>query len=374
MAERRLSVLQLLPALDAGGVERGTLEVAAELVRRGHRALVMSAGGRLLPELEASGAEHIAWPVGRKSLATLGYVPRLRRLLAERRPDILHVRSRLPAWIAWLAWRGMDPASRPRLVSTVHGFYSVGRYSAVMTRGERVIAVSASVRDYVLANYPGVDPARLRVIHRGVDPARYPHGYRPPADWLAAWYQRYPQLEGRFVVTLPGRLTRWKGQEDFIEIVAALKAAGLPVAGVMAGGAHPRKQAYARELEAAIRAAGLEGDLLMTGHRSDLREILAVSDVVLSLSHDPEAFGRTTIEALSLGRPVCGYDHGGVGEQLAAVLSAGAVPVADVAAVTTRLRQWYEAPPAVPAGHPFTLQTMLDATLAVYAELAEAPR
>ena len=135
MAERALTVVQVLPALEGGGVERGTLEVARELVRHGHGSLVISAGGRMVAELEREGSEHITWTIGAKSLLTLRYVSKLRDLLVERRVDILHARSRLPAWIAWLAWRGMDPATRPHFVTTVHGLYSVNRYSAVMRRG-----------------------------------------------------------------------------------------------------------------------------------------------------------------------------------------------------------------------------------------------
>src|SRR5512139_2168841 len=163
--EKKLTVLQLLPALESGGVERGTLEVAHALIQHGHRALVISAGGRQVAPLVASGAEHVAWPIGKKSLKTLLLVGRLRRFLLEQKVDILHARSRVPAWIAYLAWRGMDPATRPRFVTTVHGMYSVNRYSRIMTRGEVVIAVSETVRDYILHNYPDTQPARSRVSH-----------------------------------------------------------------------------------------------------------------------------------------------------------------------------------------------------------------
>ena len=369
MAER-MTVLQVLPALESGGVERGTLEIGAELVRRGHRSLVMSEGGRLVGRLTAEGSEHHAWPIGRKSLWTLRLVPRLRRFLREQQVDILHARSRLPAWIAYLAWRGMDPGARPRFITTVHGFYSVNRYSAVMTRGETVIAVSNSVRDYILENYPGVPADRIRVIHRGVDPARYPRGYRPPDEWLRAWYERYPKLVDALVLTLPGRLTRLKGHEDLIEIVSRLRSCGLPAVGLIAGGAHPRKQAYVEELEARVKAAGLEDSILFAGHRSDLREVLAVSDIVLSLSHQPESFGRTTLEALSMGRPVIGYAHGGVREQLEAVYPDGLVPVGDTETVVARIEKWGWSAPPVEEPVPFTLQHLLDETLALYRELA----
>ena len=145
-----MKVLQILPAMNAGGVERGTLEVAAHLVKYGHEALVVSSGGRMVSALEALGARHFTLPVHRKNPLSLRQVRPLRQLLEKQRPDIVHIRSRVPGWLAWLAWRGMDPATRPRLVSTVHGFYSVNRYSAIMTKGERVIAVSDSIRDYIL--------------------------------------------------------------------------------------------------------------------------------------------------------------------------------------------------------------------------------
>lgn len=369
MADRRLTVVQMLPALESGGVEKGTLEVGRHLVQHGHRSIVIAAGGRLVEQLTGEGSEHLAWPVGAKRLSTLRYIGKVREFLARERPDILHLRSRLPAWIGYRAWRGLPAGSRPRLVTTVHGPYTPGWYSSVMVRGERVIAISDMIRDYIIRNYPRVDPAIIRVIPRGVDPQAYPHGYRPSAEWLATWCAQYPQLEGKYVITLPARLTRWKGQEDFIRIVAGLKRRGLPVHGVLVGDAHPRKRYYADELRAQAAAAGLENDITFTGHRGDLKEIMAVSDVVLSLSLDPEAFGRVSLEALTLGRPVAAYDHGGVAEQLAAVFPEGRVAVGDAPAMEDKLAHWYARRPTVPKQNPFTLERMLCSTLEVYREL-----
>jgi glycosyltransferase involved in cell wall biosynthesis len=359
----------MLPALHSGGVERGTLELAAELVQRGHRSIVISAGGRLADRLLQQGSEHIAWDVGRKSLWTLRYVARLRRLLAEQQVDILHLRSRAPAWVGYLAWKGMPVGQRPRLVTTVHGPYSVNRYSAVMTRGERVIAVSEMIRDYITGNYPEVSPDIIRVIHRGVDPAEFPYGYRPSTHWLRDWYAEFPQTLDTPLVLLPARVTRWKGQEDFIELMDRLRAMGVEAHGLVVGGADPRRQSFVQELQAKIAEARLQDRITLVGHRSDLKEIMAVSDIVLSLSREPEAFGRTTLEALSLGRPVIGYDHGGVHEQLAAILPSGAVPVGDVAQVAERASSWLAAPPMVPRAQDFTLANMLEQTLQVYQEL-----
>lgn len=169
-----MKVLQILPELHAGGVERGTLELARALVAAGHSSLVVSNGGRLVAELEAQGSRHIRMPVHRKSPLSLLQVLALRRLLRRERPDVLHVRSRVPAWIALFAWRSLPPARRPRLVTTMHGFHSVSPYSEVMARGELVIAVSTSIRAHLLQHYPAVvTPERIRVIPRGIDPDHY---------------------------------------------------------------------------------------------------------------------------------------------------------------------------------------------------------
>lgn len=366
---RKLTVLQLLPALESGGVERGTLEVAQALVERGHRALVISAGGRLVAPLVALGAEHFAWPIGKKSLVTLRLVRRLRQFLTEQRVDIVHARSRIPAWIAYLAWRRMDPVTRPRFVTTVHGPYSVSPYSGVMTRGERVIVISGMIRDYVLTHYPKTDPAKLRLIYRGVDPTAFPHGYHPPQTWLDDWYAQHPETQGKKLLILPARITRWKGQEDFIELLARIKDGAPDAHGLIVGETKDRKDRFLAELQSKVAALGLADRITFTGHRSDLREIMAISRIVYSLSREPEAFGRTTVEALSLGIPVIGYNHGGVREQLEAILPAGGIPVGHVQNAAALTLSWLDHPPEVPTEQPFTLERMLGKTVEVYDEL-----
>jgi len=367
--KQRLTVLQAVPALHGGGVERSTLEVAAALVRHGHRSLVVSGGGRLVSELLAAGSEHICWPIGRKSPLTLRFLRHLRRLLLAEDVDVLHARSRLPAWLAWLAWSGMDPDRRPHFITTVHGLNSVNAYSAVMLKGERVITVSGCAREYILRNYPGVEADRIAVIPRGVDPAVFAPNYQPEADWLTGWYQRYPQLLDSFLVTLPGRISNRKGIYDFIKIIAVLRDRGIPVQGLVVGEFFRGKPDPGRELQARITALGVARSITFTGFRSDVREIMAVSDVVLSLSRQPEAFGRTVNEALALGVPVAGYAHGGVGEQLERNFPAGLVAPGDTGAVVDRLQAWYAERPPMQDVRPFTLKEMLDSTLALYQTL-----
>lgn len=367
--EKKLTVLQLLPALESGGVERGTLEVAQALVEHGHRALVMSAGGRQVAPLVATGAEHFAWPIGKKSFKTLLLVGRLRKFLLEQKIDIIHARSRVPAWIAYLAWRGMNPATRPHFVTTVHGPYSVSAYSAVMTKGERVIVISEMIRDYVLNNYPKTDPSKLRLIYRGVSPTEFPHHFQPSQDWLDHWYAQYPHTHGKKLLTLPARITRWKGQQDFIELLAHIKDEAPDAHGLIVGETKDRKEHFLAELKAKATALGVADRITFTGHRGDLREIMAISKIAFSLSREPEAFGRTTVEALSLGIPVIGYNHGGVSEQLQAILPSGGVPVGHVLDAAHLTMKWLNCAPTVPTGQPFTLERMLSNTLKIYDEL-----
>jgi len=364
---RRLTVVQILPALESGGVERGTLEVGKYLVEQGHRSIVISAGGRLVEQLIREGSEHLAWDVGRKSLLTLlRYVSRLRRLLRDENIDILHVRSRMPGWVAYLAWRGMPANKRPRFITTFHGLYSVNAYSGVMVKGEHVIAVSDTVRAYILNNYPQTAAAHIRVIPRGIDPATYPLGFQPSAEWLATWKNQFPQLIGKKVLTLPGRITRLKGHEDLIDLIARLKAQGDPAHGLIVGGAEEKKQRYLAELRDKVARFGLQQDITFTGHRSDLREIMAASDLVLSLSTKPESFGRTVLEALSMGVPVIGYNHGGVGEQLARLFPQGRVSLGDIDGLLEKCREIEANTRIKPCAPPPTLESMLATTLSVY--------
>ncbi|WP_295362276.1 glycosyltransferase [Arenimonas sp.] len=367
---RRLTVVQLLPALESGGVERSTLEITAALVAAGHRAVVISEGGRLLPALEAAGGEHVDLPVGRKSLAAFATMRRLRATLAQITPDIVHARSRLPAWLGWQALRGL-PAPLPRFVTTVHGLNSPGRYSGIMARGERVICVSETVRAHVLRHWPATDPARLQVIERGIDPAQFPRGHQPTPEWRERFAAEHPELQDGRLLLLPGRGTRLKGHADAIRLLADLRSAGEDARLWLLGAREAGREAYVAELEALAGELGVRSVLAISPPRSDIADAYAMADLVLQLSNKPEAFGRTVIEALSVGRPVLGWDSGGVGEQLAALYPLGAVRPGDRAALAATARALLSAPPPMPVTIPHTLAAMQSATLELYERLVQ---
>ncbi len=365
----RLTVVQTLPDLEAGGVERGTLEVAAELVKRGHRSIVISSGGRLVDQLVNNGTEHITMPIGRKSPLTLKYIPELRELLVKEKVNILHARSRFPAWISYLAWKHLPLKNRPRFITTFHGPYSVNAYSRIMVKGEFVIAVSEYIRRYILENFPETDEKKIEVIPRGVDPDQYPWGFKPDPVWLDKWESRHTDIQDKFIIALPGRVTRRKGHEDFINIISTLASSNMPVHGLIIGGPHSGKERFFEQIQNKVKSARLENHITFLGHRNDIREILSISNIVLSLSKAPEAFGRTVLEALSLGKPVIAYDIGGATEILKEIFPVGIVPHNQPESVTAKIREFIQQPPAVPAYCPFTLEQMLGKTIRLYEKI-----
>lgn len=367
-----MRVLQVLPELNSGGVERGTVDFARELVERGHEALVMSNGGRMATLLEQQGSHHIAFPVHRKSLLSLRHVRPLRRRIAQLQPDIIHVRSRLPAWLVWLAVKKLPTAQRPALVSTFHGLYSVNRYSEIMGCGDAVIAISDCVAQYIRDNYPRIPPEKITVIHRGVDTAEFNRDTRADPDWLQHFYQHFPQCRDKPLLTLPGRLSRWKGHTDFIALIEQLQLQGINCHGLIVGDITPGKEAYRQELQALVAARGLTEAITFTGHESQVANIYRLSAIVYNLSQHPEPFGRTVIEALAMGVPVIAYNCGGPAESLRDCLPAGLVPQGSMPGLVETSIRFLEQQPAFELPAQFTLQAQTEKTLAVYQTLLAA--
>jgi len=241
-----------------------------------------------------------------------------------------------------------------------------------MCRGEAVIAVSETVRTYILSNYPKTPVDRLCRIYRGVDPSEFPYGYKPADEWLEQFYSEFPQARGKTILCLPGRLTRLKGQHDFIDLVSKLCSDRDDIHGLIVGGEDPKRQEYAQELYSRVRDMGLGGSISFTGARSDIRDIFAISALVFSLSTKPESFGRTVLEALSLGRPVLGYGHGGVGEILDELFPDGKVEIADGTELHNVTERMLEQNMVLPPVNKFSREQMLSGTLETYIKLAKA--
>ena len=308
------TILQIIPRIDAGGAERTTIDVAAALVAAGARALVASEGGRLTSELQAVGGLLIPFPAATKNpLSMMLNARRLARLIIAERVDIVHARSRAPAWVALMACR----IARTPFVTTFHGAYAGRsalklRYNSVMARGDVVIANSDYTAGLVARLYPWAR-ARLRVIHRGTDFSKFTPGAVPPArvarlrkDWSVAPDER--------IVLMAARLTSWKGHKVLIEAARRLKEQGIEgVRYIMAGDAQGRG-GYVKELDASIDKAGLKGIVSRVGHCADMPAAFLAASVVAVPSTAPEAFGRTAVEAQALGAPVVVSDLGAVSE------------------------------------------------------------
>jgi glycosyltransferase involved in cell wall biosynthesis len=312
------TILQLIPRLDAGGAERTAIDVAAALVRAGARALVASEGGRLASELQAVGGLLTPFPAATKNpLAMALNMRRLARLIVEERVDLVHARSRAPAWVALGACR---MTGRP-FVTTYHGAYSGRsalklRYNSIMARGDIVIANSQFTADQIARLYP-IARDRLRVIPRGTDVTRF-----APAAVERARVARLREAWGvaphERVVLVAARLTEWKGQKVLIEAARLLRERGLDeVRYILAGDAQGR-EAYARELDALIEGAGLTGVVSRVGHCVDMPAALVAASVVAVPSTAPEAFGRSAVEAQAMGAMVVVSDSGAAAETVLA--------------------------------------------------------
>lgn len=361
-----MHIVQALVSLNLGGSELVAVELCEFATAAGHRVTLIAADGPLGERVRGCGAEHLDWAIGRKRPHTIRYVARLRHWLRTERPTVLHAHSRLPAWICRLALRGLAPDARPAFVTTMHGHYSVSRYSAVMASGDRVIAVSEAIREYTLRSYPGTDPARVVAVPGGIDRRAFPRGHRPSPQWFEQTCAEYPELRGRRWICLPGRLTRYKGHADFIELVARLLPDVPDVHGVIVGQAS-RGSRYRDELVGLAARYGVADRVTFTHLRTDIRDWMAASEIVFSLCADPpEAFGRTVPEALHLGVPVVGWNHGGVRETLAAMFPQGAVPPGDRRALFERSLAFLRQRPAVAASSRFGLEESMQTSMAVY--------
>ncbi len=368
-------VLQVLPSLVTGGVERGAVEMTRAVAEAGGTALVASAGGRLVGAIRHAGGRHVTLPLATKDpVNILWNARRLAALIREEGVEIVHARSRAPAWSAYIAAR----RERAHFLTTYHGAYSEGfpgkrRYNAVMAKGERVIAISCYIARLIETRH-GVGPARIRTIPRGVDPVVFDpdavSGERI-ARLAAAW--RLP--DGMAVVVLPGRLSRWKGHEVLLEAVARMERRDVCCVLVGSEG----RAGYATGLVRRAERLGLADRLRIPGECDDMPAAMLLADAVVHASTAPEAFGRVVIEAQAMGRIVIASDLGGPVETVEHGVTGWRVPPGDAGALAATLDHALALPAEARAAFGwqarqavlarYTTRAMQDATLAVYREL-----
>lgn len=379
MTQKVPTILQIIPELGPGGAEQGCIDVAAEIVRSGAKAIVVSNGGARIHELERIGATHINLPVHSKNIFTiLKNEKRLRKVINEHDVDIVHVRSRAPAWSAVKACKGTNA----RYMSTCHAPYNINGsklkkwYNSAITKGERVIAISHHVANYLLANY-NIDRRNIRLIHRGIPLEKFHPTIVKPSHMIAISDQwRLP--DSASVILLPGRITRWKGHHVLIDAMAKLNRDD--VFCVLIGSDQGRTE-YRQELEAAIEEKNLGSQIRIIDHCNDMPAAYMLSTVVVSASTDPEGFGRIPVEAQAMGRPIIATDHGGAKETVIPNETGWLVPPGDSSALAGALHQALaltDAQRSVLATRAmnnvyenFSREKMVDSTMNVYAELLQ---
>ena len=361
-----MHVVQALVSLNIGGSEMVAVEITEHLRAAGHRVTVIAANGPLADRVKVSGADLLSWPIGRKRLGTLRYIRQFRAWLLENKPDIIHVHSRLPAWICYLAMKKLPVDKRPVFITSMHGQYSVSNYSAIMARGDHVIAVSRHIREYTLKNYLPENSSHLHTIYGGTSRVDFPYGYQHSDDWKRDMFAEFPQLKNKRILLLPGRLSRYKGHAIFIELLARLQSSYDDIHGVILGQAKPGSR-YINELEGLAIRGGVSDKLSFVGARTDMRDCMAASCIVFNLCSDPpEAFGRTMPEALSLGVPVIAWNHGGVKEILREMYPFGAVQADNLPALIQKTGIFLQQTPMVKQSNAFSLQSSMEKTLELY--------
>ncbi|HEX2137359.1 MAG TPA: glycosyltransferase family 4 protein [Microvirga sp.] len=317
------TILQVIPELEAGGAERTTVDVAQGLAQAGATALVATEGGRLIGELQAKGGVWVPFPAASKNpFGMLMNVRRLARICHDERVALVHARSRAPAWVGLGAARALNLP----FVTTYHGSYA-GRsavkvlYNSVMARGDAVIANSQYTADLIRSLHPQ-SRDRIRVIHRGTDFSVFSAGAVAP-ERVEALRKAWGVAPHERIVLLAARLTGWKGQKVLIEAAAKLRDAGLTeVAFVLAGDPQGR-DTYVKELDTLVASRKLKGIVRRVGHCADMPAAFLAASAVAVPSTEPEAFGRSAVEAQAMGTPVVVSDLGAVPET---VLSPPAVP------------------------------------------------
>lgn len=369
-------VMQVIPNLGAGGAEQGCIDVAAALVKAGARAIIVSNGGPRVHELARAGAEHIQLPVHSKNPITMWRnVGRLQSIIKKHKVDIVHARSRAPAWSCWKAVKGTGA----HFMTTCHAPYNISGeakrfYNSAIAKGERVIAISGYVAEYLKENYT-IDDTRIRIIHRGIAMEKF-HPAAVVMPNVIKLTQQWRVPDGMSIVMMPGRITRWKGHHVLIDAMAKLGRED--VFCVMIGDDQGRSE-YRQELEAAIAAHHLEGRVRLIDHCNDMPAAYMLSTVVVSASTDPEGFGRVPVEAQAMGKPVIATDHGGARETILRDETGWLVPPGDSDALAEALREALALNAeqrAILAAHAmnhvaqyFSRDHMVDQTLDVYAGL-----
>lgn len=368
-----MKILQILPTLNEGGVERGTVDSNREYVRHGHTSVVMSAGGRLVGSITDDGGEHITFDVASKNILTLPVrVWRLRKLLHKIAPDVIHARSRVPAWLVWLANRTL----KIPFVTTVHGFNSVNPYSRVMTYGERVICASQFLIEHIQKHYQ-TPSSIIRLIPRGIDLDYFDRGCIDHV-WRESFVAQHA-LEGKTILVQIARVTGWKDQESVIKAFLNLRQERDDLVLLIVGSVDTTREGYYHQLCTLLENSPYKKDVIFTGNQSHIKEIFSLATLNLSASTKPETFGRANVEGMVMGVPLVASAIGAAFDYVIEGKTGFFFPPGDVAKLQSQIAKALTTPfdpdgISTFAQENFSLRQMIEKTLKVYDEVVKGSK
>jgi glycosyltransferase involved in cell wall biosynthesis len=362
-----MRIVQVIPELNEGGVERGVVELNREYVKSGIESYIISNGGKLVNQITQDGGNHLLFDVCSKNIFTsFSRVLKLKKLLKELKPDIIHVRSRVPAWLVHFANKSL----KIKVVSTVHGFNSVGFYSSIMQKADAVICVSNSIKEYIQKHY-NTNENKITVIPRGIDLELF-----NPKNIDNSFLENFKKefnLENKFIISSVGRVTQLKDYETFIKAILIVKNEIPNVAALIVGGVRSDKEDYLNSLKKLIKELNLEKNIIFTGSQSKIEQIYALSDVVISSSKKPESFGRAVAEAICMNKPVIATNHGGVKDIIIENVNGFFFEVGDDKELARNIlkskKLSFDGYNYI--SNNFSLENMLDKTIAVYKKVLE---
>ncbi|MBO1530751.1 glycosyltransferase [Psychrobacter sp. F1192] len=374
-----MKVMRLLSSLKHDESERGIFHLGRALVKNGHTSIIVSSANDdddLVKRLERDGNIYHQLHMYKKSWLSLLQVAPLRHLIEQHSPDIIHVHSRTPAWVLHLALRRTRVKPRPKLVSTMYGFYSINKYSQALLDVDTVITVSDSVMNYLKKNIHRMDVGAnvIKRIYRGVDTRRYPYRHNPSVYWLRRTFAEYPELEHKKWLVFPTIIGNEYGQEWLIDILGNLQEQYPNIHAIIMDEDLRYGDVAHEDFRQRTNTLGLSERITYVGQkRNDMREWLSAANIVLALANQPESIGITALQAIHLGTPVVGWDQAAFSEILQPLYPQGLVKKYNAKALCKVVKSQLESVTRPEMTDKFTIREMITETLKVYEALyAEA--
>jgi glycosyltransferase involved in cell wall biosynthesis len=370
-------VMRLLSSLKHDESERGIFHLGRALVKNGHTSIIVSSAdedNELVKRLERDGNLYHQLHMNKKSWRSLLQVVPLRHLIEKYNPDIIHVHSRTPAWILHLALKRAKVKRRPKLVSTMYGFYPINKYSQALLDVDTIITVSDSVTNYLIKGIrrEELGPRHIKRIYRGVDTRRYPYRHNPSVYWLRRTFAEYPELEHKKWLVFPTVIGNEYGQEWLIDILGNLQEQFPNIHVIIMDEDYREGDVAHEDFRQRSNTLGLSERITYVGSkRNDMREWLSAANIVMALANQPESIGINALQAIHLGTPVIGWDQAAFSEILQPLYPQGLVKKYNAKALCKVVRSQLESVTRPEMTNKFTMRKMITETLGVYQMLYE---